>query len=323
MGLVPGFGFIPAAAFIGRRPISFSVSKTSSSTRVPLIAAVAIVIGNMVGTGVFASLGFQVAAIPSGFPVMLLWLTGGILAFCGAVNYAELSAAFPRSGGEYQLLSRIYHPGVGFVAGWISLLAAFPAPVAAAALVIGDYACLTVGGEGGTIVSRLFAAGVVVMITGAHLISVAFSGRFQWMATGLKVLLLVVLTVCGFLLPEGQPVSFFPRAGDQALIGQTAFFASLVWVLYAYSGWNAACYIAGEVENPERNVPRALLIGTAIVTGLYLGVNAAMLHAAPMSELASAGDAVALWRRGTFLAPPAEASWQGSSPSASSPRSVR
>jgi basic amino acid/polyamine antiporter, APA family len=261
---------------------------SSPNIRVPLIAAVAIVVGNMVGSGVFISLGFQVAVIPSGFPVMLLWFIGGVLAFCGAVNYAELSAAFPRSGGEYQLLSRIYHPGVGFVSGWLSMTVGFPAPVAAAALVIGDYACLIAGGERGTVVSSLVAAGVVVAVTGVHLISVAFSGRFQWMATGLKVLLVLTFAVCGFVLAEAQPVKFVPQPGDGALVAGREFFSSLLWVFYAYTGWNAATYIAGEIENPERNVPRALLIGTAIVTVLYLGVIAAMLYAAPMPEMAAA-----------------------------------
>jgi len=250
---------------------------------------VAIVIGNMVGTGIFSSLGFQVPVLPSGFPILLLWLIGGVLAFCGAVNYAELAAAFPRSGGEYQLLSRIYHPGVGCVAGWISLLVGFPAPVAGAALVFGHHLCDIAGGAS-DMVARLAAAGLIVLVTGAHLISVMFSGRFQWMATGCKLLLLCVLAAGGFILAKAQPVSFLPVTGDAALIGSGGFFVSLIFVLYTYSGWNAACYIAGEVERPERNVPRALLLGTGVVTLLYLAVNAAMLYAVPMTELAKGGE---------------------------------
>ena len=114
-------------------------------------------------------------------------------------------------------------------------------------------------------------------VTGAHLVSVMFSGRFQWMATGFKLLLLCVLAAGGFLLADAQPVKFLPVPGDGALIGSGGFFVSLIFVLYTYSGWNAACYIAGEVQHPERNVPRALLIGTGVVTLLYLAVNAAML----------------------------------------------
>ncbi len=246
----------------------------------------------MVGVGVFTSLGFQLEHTPSGFPVLLLWVVGGVLAFCGAVNYAELAAAFPRSGGEYQLLSRVYHPGVGFVGGWLSMTVGFPAPVAAAALVIGNYAGELTGGQP-VIISKLIAAGVVVTITGAHMVSVVFSGRFQWIATALKLLLIAVFTVCGFVLGEPRGLSLAPAAGDGALIGHPDFFASLIFVLYAYCGWNAACYIAGEVENPERNVPRALFIGTAVVTVFYTAVNAAMLYAAPASALAGSGEAVA------------------------------
>lgn len=243
----------------------------------------------MVGTGILSSLGFQVAKLPSGFVVMMLWLLGGLISFCGAVNYAELTAAFPRSGGEYQLLSRIYHPSVGFLAGWVSLSVAFPAPVAAAALVFGQHMCDVAGG-GSPLVVKLAAAGLVVLVTGAHMISVMFSGRFQWMATGFKIVLLLLLAGACFIFANPQPVHFTPQTGDGGLLRTIDFSVSLIWVLYAYSGWNAACYIAGEVERPERNIPRALFIGTGVVTLLYLIVNAAMLWAVPMPELARGGD---------------------------------
>jgi APA family basic amino acid/polyamine antiporter len=259
--------------------------------KVPLIAAVAIVAGSMVGVGVFTGLGFQLEKTPSAFPVLLLWVIGGLLTYFGAVNYAELSAMFPRSGGEYQLLSRVYHPGVGFVGGWVSLTAGFPAPVAASALVAGNYACTIAGGESQT-VAKLIAAGIVITVTGAHMISVRFSGRFQWMATGLNLLLILGFTVCGFLLPEAK-TGLLPKAGDGVLVAHPDFYVSLIYVLYAYLGWNAACYIAGEVENPVRNVPRALFIGTALITVLYTVVNAAMLNAAPVPELVQSGEGVA------------------------------
>lgn len=263
---------------------------TPQKNRVPFSAALALVVGNMIGTGVFVSLGFQTGDMPSGFVIALLWLVGGLIAFCGAVNYAELTAAFPNSGGEYQLLSRIYHPSVGFTSAWVSFIAGFPAPVALNALLIGGYTCSILGADEGML-DKLIAAGVIVMLTGAHLISVAFSGRFQGIATALKVALVAALALSGFLIPAGQPISFLPQSSDGALIWQAAFFGSLVYVLYAYSGWNAACYVAGEIENPRRNVPRALMIGTGIVTLLYVAVNAAMLYSTPMQELAGPGVA--------------------------------
>ena len=275
---------------------------TPEKNRAPFSAALALVIGNMIGTGVFVSLGFQAGDMPSGFVIALLWLTGGVLAFCGAVNYAELTAAFPKSGGEYQLLSQVYHPGVGFVSGWVSFIAGFPAPVALNALLIGGYVCSIFGVESG-FMEKAVAAGVVIMVTGAHLISVSFSGRFQSISTALKVLLVAALAVSGFLIPEGQPVSFLPRSGDGKLIWQMAFFNSLVYVLYAYSGWNAACYVAGEIKNPGRNVPRALLLGTGIVTLLYIAVNAAMIYSTPVAELAAAGPEAARVAAGRIFGP--------------------
>jgi basic amino acid/polyamine antiporter, APA family len=151
----------------------------TDSTRTRFPAALSIVAGSMIGTGVFASLGFQADALPSGFPILLLWLVGGVLAFCGAVNYAELSAAYPRSGGEYQLLSRVYHPGVGFVSGWVSMIGGFPAPAAIAALTVGHYACGLSGrdGEDARLPAQLIAAALMTCLTGAHLVSVRFSGQ--------------------------------------------------------------------------------------------------------------------------------------------------
>jgi basic amino acid/polyamine antiporter, APA family len=259
------------------------------TARAPFRGALAIVVGNMIGTGVFASIGWQAGALPSGFVIALLWLLGGVLAFCGAVNYAELTAAFPKSGGEYQLLSRIYHPGVGFVSGWVSMIGGFPAPIAVNALLIGSYTTGLLGAEQEWL-SRLIAAAVVIVMTTAHLVSVSFSGRFQWVFTLLKALLVAVFAVCGFLLAKGEPVSFLPQAGDGALLWSPAFFGSLIFVLFAYSGWNAACYIAGEVEHPQRTVPRALLLGTGLVTLLYVGLNAAMFYATPQQALAGSGN---------------------------------
>jgi basic amino acid/polyamine antiporter, APA family len=252
---------------------------------VPLSAAIAIVVGNMVGTGVFTSLAFQVTSLPSAFPILLLWTLGGVLAFCGAVNYAELAAAFPRSGGEYGLLTQAYHPGVGFVAGWISLTVGFPAPVAAAALTFGRYVA-GIGDADSVFLVRATAAGIIALVTGVHLVSLHTTGRFQTILTAIKFSLVAILALSGLFLGSSQAISFLPQAGDSQLILSTGFYVSLIYVLYAYSGWNAASYITSEIENPNRNVPRAFMIGTAVVTVLYVALNAAMLRAAPIEEMA-------------------------------------
>lgn len=264
----------------------------SSRQHVSLSAAVAIVVGTMIGTGVYGSLGFQVAAVPSAFPILLLWMLGGLLALCGAVNYAELTAALPRSGGEYHLLGRVYHPALGFMSGWISMTVGFPAPMAVSAVFFANYAASATGwmwrDPGSTV--ALLSVAVVVAMTAVHFISVRVSGRAQTVLTILKVVLVAGLAGSGFLVEHPEQISFLPRAGDGALMLKPDYAISLIFVLYAYSGWNSACYIAGELKDPGRTAPRALILGTLVVTVLYMGLNAAFLHSTPLAELSGEPD---------------------------------
>lgn len=251
-----------------------------------MVTATAVVVANMIGTGVFTSLGFQVSDLPSGFAILVLWLVGGVCAFCGAVSYGELAAALPRSGGEYHFLSRIFHPAVGFLSGWLSITVGFAAPIALAAMAFGKYFS--------TIFPHAQAATwslvMVWLVTLVHVGGVRAAASFQNTATWLKVLLICAFIATGFWLARGQPVHFVPQARDWKLVGSTPFAVSLVYVMYSYAGWNAATYIAGEIRNPQRNVPRAIAIGTLLVTVLYLLLNAVFLHAAPMSELSGKLD---------------------------------
>ncbi len=240
----------------------------------------------MVGTGVFTSLGFQVTSLPSGFTLMALWLLGGLCAFCGALAYGEISAALPRSGGEYHFLSEIYHPAVGFVAGWISAAVGFAAPVALTAIAFGTY-FHGVFPEISPVVPSL---AVVGLITAVHLGGLGLGSLFQLSTTLLKVLLIAGLVLAGLLMDHPQAISFLPHASDPGLLASTPFAVSLIYVMYAYSGWNASTYVTAEIRDPARNIPRSLAIGTAFVTVLYLGLNAVFLRAAPMSELANQLD---------------------------------
>ncbi len=250
------------------------------------MTATAVVVANMVGTGIFTSLGFQVGGLPSGFAILLLWAVGGVCAFCGALCYGELAAAMPRSGGEYHFLSKAFHPCVGFVAGWLSCTVGFAAPIAVAAMALGKY----IGGISPEVSGRTVSLLVVVLVTLIHTRGIQVGARFQNFATWLKVLLILVFIVAGIWLPEGQPVTFTPVAGDWALITSRSFAVSLVYVMYAYAGWNAATYIVGEIRNPRRNVPLAVAAGTLLVSGLYIALNAVFLHAAPMSAMAGKVD---------------------------------
>ncbi len=235
----------------------------------------------MVGTGIFTSLGFQVGDLPSGFALMALWAIGGLCALCGALSYAELGAALPRSGGEYHFLREIYHPAVGFMAGWISVTVGFAAPVAIAAIPFGTYLAAVFAG-----LNPLFLSlGVVWLTTFVLLRGLRLGGHFQDSSTLLKVALILAIIGAGFYVRRTQPVSFAPVAGDRGLLLSTPFAVSLFWVMYAYSGWNATTYIVGEVRQPARTIPLSLGLGTLLVTALYLGLNAVFLRTTPLSEM--------------------------------------
>jgi APA family basic amino acid/polyamine antiporter len=236
----------------------------------------------MVGTGVFTSLHYQVEPLPSGFVILVLWLVGGICALCGALAYGELAAALPRSGGEYHLLSKTLHPAVGFVAGWLSATVGFAAPIAVAAMAFGRYFADAFPGQSPLVLS-FAVTGIVTMV---HLRGVSFGTDFQNAATALKVALILVFIVAGAVAKSTTGISFTPHRGAIDLIISPSFAFNLVFVMYAYSGWNAATYIVGEVRDPAINVPRSIAFGTLIVTGLYLALNATFLRAAPMAELA-------------------------------------
>ncbi len=235
----------------------------------------------MVGTGIFTSLGFQVGPLPSGFAILFLWLIGGVSAFCGALCYAELAAALPRSGGEYHFLSRIYHPAVGFLSGWLSVTVGFAAPIALAAMAFAKY----FAGVMPNLSPVALSIGIVLLATLVHVRSVVFGGRFQTVTTLFKVALIIVFIGLGVFSTHTEPIGFLPKAGDGGLITSAPFAISLVYVMYAYTGWNASTYIVSEVRDPGRNVPLSMAIGTGLVALLYLALNAVFLHVAPLSEL--------------------------------------
>ena len=248
---------------------------------VRLLPAACVVIANMVGTGVFTTLGFQVASLSSGFTILVLWAFGGLCAICGALAYAELGAAIPRSGGEYALLSRIYSRPVGFLAGWISMIAGFPAAVAVAAIAFGRY----VHGIAPTLDPKVCAVVMLLVTTLFHWRGVRSGSRFQTVATLLKLGLISGVVIFGLAAPWKGTARFTPAPGDLSEILSSPFAISLVFVMFAYSGWNAATYISGELANPARDVPRALLLGTGVVVVLYLALNWFFLVSTPTADL--------------------------------------
>jgi APA family basic amino acid/polyamine antiporter len=239
------------------------------------------VIASMIGTGVFTSLGFQLVDIQSVFPLMMLWIIGGIVALCGALVYSELGTALPRSGGEYHLLSRIIHPSIGFGAGIVSATVGFTAPAVLAAMALGSYLAAVFPDLSPTIVASV----VMIGFHGLHMKSVKWGTLFQDGSTAIKIGLILIFITFGFVVNVPQDISILPKPGDGALLLSSGFAVSLVWVSYAYTGWNSAVYIAGEIQDPKVNISKSMLMGTAFVMVLYVLLNFVFLLSTPMDAM--------------------------------------
>ena len=253
---------------------------------VGMTTATALAVADMIGIGVFTSLGFQVKDLPSGFVLLALWVIGGVVALCGALSYAELAAALPRAGGEYNFLNRIYGRAVGFMAGWISATVGFAAPAALAAMAFGKY----LDGVAPGISPLIAALALIWTTTFIHLRGSQQASAFQDIMTFLKVALIVIFIIVGFAYGQPQPISFAPTYDDLGLIFSGPFAIALVFVMYSYAGWNAATYIAHEVRNPSRVLPLSIGASVLIVSLLYVGLNAVFLYTTPVAKLAGQLD---------------------------------
>ncbi len=259
-----------------------------------LRTATAIVIANMVGTGVFAALFFQVDSLPSGGALMALWFMGGVVALCGGLCYAELAGMFPRSGGEYEYMTRLYHPALGFSTGLCTLVVGFAAPMAGSALNLGNYFAPILGLQQDTAPTKWIGVGAVLLVTLVQLLGVRVGSLFQNLSTGFKLALVAVFIALPLLVPGHQPssVSFAltPDTGRQVFSG--AFFSCLALLYFSYVGWNSSVYIASDIEKPQRNLPLSILGGIALVTGLYLLLNFTFLHVCSLDEIRAGGSSV-------------------------------
>ena len=236
----------------------------------------------------FTTSGFALADLGRRDLVMLAWGIGGVLAMCGALSYGALARRIPESGGEYTLLSRTVHPLAGLAAGWVSLLAGFTAPIAAAALALQAYLGPSFAGLGspewiGT--AAILAAGLM------HGLRLREGVILQNLAVGLMLLVIGALLLLGALWGVHE-VSTSTSDVLEPEIG--AFAVTLVWISFAYSGWNAAIYVAGEIRDPEKNLQRSLWLATALVTLISLGLNAVFLYSAAPEELAGKAEVAAI-----------------------------
>ena len=253
----------------------------------------------MVGSGIFATTGFLAGDLGSAPLILAVWLVGAVFAFAGALSYSELGINFPSSGGEYVYLTEAYGPVWGFMSGWVSFFAGFSAPIAAAALAFAHYIgfffpafanpFFTVGNGGITLRlgwSEVLAAALIAFFTVINCFGVRPVARLQNALTATKLLVLVLFIGLGFLIGNGSMNHFSQhavRTSTNSLPVQ--FVISLLWVMVGYSGWNAATYVAEEVEHPRRTLPLAIAAGTTIVTALYLGLNLIFIYATPIEQM--------------------------------------
>jgi APA family basic amino acid/polyamine antiporter len=241
--------------------------------------AMAIVVANVIGAGVFASLGFQLEGTSNTWSILLLWSLGAVMALCGAFSYAELGTRMVRSGGEYHFLSKIYHPFVGYLSGWISVTVGFPAAIALAAMIIGGYL------EGYIVwPSQLIAIVVVLLLSFLHSLSIKSSSWLQNLTTLFKVLLILIFLAAGFVLVPGESALDWSGGWKREVL-MSSFAISFVFVSFSYSGWNAAVYMTDEFAEPRRTIPKALLLGTLIVSVLYVLLHLVFLRQAGLDEL--------------------------------------
>lgn len=249
-----------------------------------LFPATNIVIANMIGAGIFTTSGLLMAGLNNPVLLIVLWAAGGIIALCGALSYGELGAAMPGAGGEYLFLSRLYHPMFGFLSGWVSFIVGFSAPIAASALGFSEYFCRAVPAFPGWLSSagimdvawtkKAISVSIILIFTFIHYRGIKTGAGIQNVLTVLKVLLIAVLLIAGFSSGAGS----FDNFGREKLInpgfsGWKTLGLSLMWIMFAYSGWNASTYLGAEIKNPAKILPRSLIYGTGIVIVIYLALN--------------------------------------------------
>jgi APA family basic amino acid/polyamine antiporter len=249
-----------------------------------LFPATNIVIANMIGAGIFTTSGLLMTGLNNPILMLILWAVGGLIALCGAFSYGELGAAMPGAGGEYLFLSRLYHPIFGFLSGWVSFMVGFSAPIAASALGFSEYFSRALPGlpawlensgiMGPVLTKKILAVSIILIFTFIHYRGIKYGARIQNILTLMKVLLIVLLLAAGFSSGKGDLANF--SEGGRMLSGFGGFKTiglSLMWIMFAYSGWNASTYLGAEIKNPAKILPGSLIYGTGIVIILYLGLN--------------------------------------------------
>ena len=269
--------------------------------QIGFFSATALVISNMVGTGIFATTGFMAGDLGSARLILACWTVGALFALAGALSYSELGINFPSSGGEYVYLTHAYGPEWGFMTGWVSFFAGFSAPIAAAALAFSDYlgyffpalkqanATWVIGSGALSLrlgAGQMTASALIAAFTALNCLGVGRTAKVQNVLTSTKLVVIAGFVILGFAVGTGDWRHFSEHAVRTSTVGlPTQFMISLLWVMVGYSGWNAATYVAEEVRRPERTLPAAIAAGSLIVAVLYLGLNMIFIYATPLENL--------------------------------------
>jgi APA family basic amino acid/polyamine antiporter len=259
--------------------------------------AAAIIVSNVIGGGILFTPPQVAAAVPNPWLFLGVWVAGGLLAFAGAMAYAELAALRPRAGGEYVYLRAAYGRLMAFLTGWTSFVAGFSGAIAASAVVLATYVGRFVPAAKDTspiftipipivplVLSRqsLVALAAILLMSWIHLRGVGPGRLVGNILAGLKVSALLIFIALGFAIGDGSSANLHQSAGS---VPPATWLLALIPVMFTYSGWNAAAYVAEEIRNPERNVPMALALGTAAVVTIYVLLNLLYLYVLPVGEL--------------------------------------
>jgi APA family basic amino acid/polyamine antiporter len=261
-----------------------------------LFPLTSIVIANMVGAGIFTTSGLLMTSLNDPVLLILLWIIGGIIALCGALSYSELGAAIPEAGGEYIFLSSLFHPLLGFLSGWVSMIVGFSAPIAASAIGVSEYLARAfpgffewhIGAHWPEIIGpkKILSILIILFFIFIHLKGIAFGARIQNILTLLKILLITGLIIIGFSLGKGDINHFYKAEPfNYGFGGWKTLGLSVMWIMFAYSGWNASTYIGSEVKDPVKNLPGSLLLGTGVVIILYITLNVLYIFAVSPEEM--------------------------------------
>ncbi len=252
--------------------------------QIGLVTAMMIIIADVIGTGIFMTTGEVLGMTGSGLAVLFLFSVGGVIALTGSLCYAELATMWPEDGGEYVYLKKIYGPLPSFLSGWISLIIGFSLAASMSAITAVNY-INKLSPEGvfiGAWIPKCVAAGIIVFFSIIHMIGVQKGSLIQNLLTVLKLLVVFLFIALGFYFADWSIVA---RLSDNYQVeGGSSILkwgSALIIIMYAYSGWNGTTYIAGEIRNPDKNLPRALFFGTLLVTIIYLAMNVVYLMSAP------------------------------------------